>query len=175
MREKDVRISMKKGMISLLTKTPYSEITVTDLVRESHVARASFYRIYERLSDVVDDLANDFREKIFTFILPVLRASDEDSIKMTLKKFFTSVKEERTLFVDILPGNISFFLSRLRTNTLLDKNKEYKDLKEKYDELLCFIDIFAIAHIWRYHGYKESVEDMVNYSCDIVLKLMNKQ
>lgn len=171
MRENDVRRNMKKGMISLLTKMPYSDMTVTDLIRESHVARASFYRIYSKLIDVIDELVDDFTNKIETFIFPILKASDEATIRETLKGFFTGVKEEKTLFVDILPENINFFLSRLNSSSLLDKNKKYKDIEEKYDRVLAFINVFSIVHIWRYFGYQESIDDMVDYSYDVVLKI----
>ena len=42
-----VKKQITEGLFSLLQKKPFSEITVTDIVKESKVARASYYRNFE--------------------------------------------------------------------------------------------------------------------------------
>ena len=52
----DVRTKMKQAMVKLLEKKHYLQITVTDVVKEAGIARASFYRLYNSIDDIIDDI-----------------------------------------------------------------------------------------------------------------------
>lgn len=48
-----VRIQIEEALFSLMEQKSFSSITVSDIVRESGVARATYYRNYESKEDVV--------------------------------------------------------------------------------------------------------------------------
>ena len=53
------------AMLELLKRKPFSDITVSDLVRKSGASRASFYRNYESKEQIVDE----YLEEIFGRII----------------------------------------------------------------------------------------------------------
>lgn len=70
-KRKEANIRVKKNitetLFSLMKKKNISEITVTEIIRESGVARASFYRNYTSKEDVlftlIRDILKQFREE----------------------------------------------------------------------------------------------------------------
>ena len=70
-REKSsVKKRMADAFVDMLSQKSYVDITVTDIVNTAQVARVSFYRNYNSISDVVDyitdELANEFIDKIYS-------------------------------------------------------------------------------------------------------------
>ena len=70
MRANDVKTKMKKAMVSLLKRKNYLQITVTDLVQEARVARASFYRVYNSIDRVLDDVYIDLKHELLSLFVP---------------------------------------------------------------------------------------------------------
>lgn len=68
-REANIRVkkSITETLFSLMKRKNLSEITVTEIIREADVARASFYRNYTSKEDVlftlIRDILNQFREE----------------------------------------------------------------------------------------------------------------
>lgn len=61
-----VRRSITDALFSLMKDKNFSEITITEIIREAGVARASFYRNYTSKEDVlltlISFVLNDYRE-----------------------------------------------------------------------------------------------------------------
>ena len=51
--------AIKDGMLSLLKKMPFKNVSVSGLCREAAVGRATFYTHYTGLMDVIDELADE--------------------------------------------------------------------------------------------------------------------
>lgn len=64
MDNKRVRKQIMDGLFSLLRQKPFSEITVTDIVTEAKVARASYYRNYENKEAIIEDSMDTFRDEL---------------------------------------------------------------------------------------------------------------
>ena len=47
-----VKHLIRQAFVQLMSKKPYLDITVTDIVKEAGVARASFYRNYHSISEI---------------------------------------------------------------------------------------------------------------------------
>ena len=89
-REKSsVKKRMADAFVDMLSQKSYVDITVTDIVNTAQVARVSFYRNFNSISDVVDyitdELANEFIDKI----LPVLNSNDENKWREFLFDFIS--------------------------------------------------------------------------------------
>ena len=48
-----VKNQIIEGLFSLLRKKAFSEITVTDIVKEAKVARASYYRNFQNKEEII--------------------------------------------------------------------------------------------------------------------------
>ncbi len=61
-REKQVKERIAKAMIDLSAEKSWDKITITDIIRESKVARATFYRNFGSMDDLVTYGIGRFRE-----------------------------------------------------------------------------------------------------------------
>lgn len=61
---KRVRKQITEALFSLLRKKSFSEITVTDIVKEAKVARASYYRNYENKEAIIESAIDAVRDEI---------------------------------------------------------------------------------------------------------------
>lgn len=64
MDNRRVKNQITKGLFSLLRKKPFSEITVTDIVKESNVARASYYRNFENKEQIIEAAMDSLRDEL---------------------------------------------------------------------------------------------------------------
>ena len=58
-RTQITKMAIKEGLLELLGKSPFNFITVSGVCREAGVGRATFYKHYSGLADVLDELADD--------------------------------------------------------------------------------------------------------------------
>ena len=63
-----VKNQITEGLFSLLRKKPFSEITVTDIVKESNVARASYYRNFENKEQIIETAMDSLRDELMSDI-----------------------------------------------------------------------------------------------------------
>ena len=59
-----VKNQITEGLFSLLRKKSFSEITVTDIVKESNVARASYYRNFENKEQIIETAMDNLRDEL---------------------------------------------------------------------------------------------------------------
>lgn len=59
-----VKNQITEGLFSLLRKKPFSEITVTDIVKEAKVARASYYRNFENKEQIIEVAMDSLRDEL---------------------------------------------------------------------------------------------------------------
>lgn len=61
---KRVKKQITEGLFSLFSKKPFSEITITDIVNESKVARASYYRNFQNKEEIIEVYMDDLRDDL---------------------------------------------------------------------------------------------------------------
>lgn len=59
-----VKKRIAEGLFALLRKKAFSEITVTDIVREADVARASYYRNFDSKEQIIEAAMDDLRDQL---------------------------------------------------------------------------------------------------------------
>ena len=64
MDNRRVKNQITEGLFSLLRKKPFSEITVTDIVKEANVARASYYRNFENKEQIIEAAMDNLRDEL---------------------------------------------------------------------------------------------------------------
>lgn len=68
MDNKRVKKQITEALFSLLQEKPFSEITVTDIVKKANVARASYYRNFENKEQIIEAAMDDLRDEIMADI-----------------------------------------------------------------------------------------------------------
>lgn len=58
------RTVVKDALLALMAKRDYAQLTVADVCRSADISRSTFYRHYDNLRQVIDELFDDAREKI---------------------------------------------------------------------------------------------------------------
>ncbi len=158
MRQSVVKTKLKNGAISLLTKKQFVEITVTDLVEESNVARASFYRVYSNLSQVFDDIAKDLADDFENGFYKYIVQKDNKIIGEKTIAFLTRYRDGQSLIFKMLPENFSILVPKLVDLLLKDIDSLFSE--GKYLLSLIFINVSTVARLWEKGGFKETREEI---------------
>lgn len=164
-REKSsVKKRMADAFVDMLSQKSYADITVTDIVNTAQVARVSFYRNFNSISDVVDfitdELANEFIDKI----LPVLNSNDENKWREFLFDFINNALNNRGKIEAINLQNTAVLFSHLNTKMQMYVNvNSNKTISDKYTSYVKACLINNVVKKWIDDGMVETPEEIINY------------
>ena len=164
-REKSsVKKRMADAFVDMLSQKSYADITVTDIVNTAQVARVSFYRNFNSISDVVDyitdELANEFIDKI----LPVLNSNDENKWREFLFDFINNALNNRGKIEAINLQNTVVLFSHLNTKMQMCVNvNSNKTISDKYTSYVKACLINNVVKKWIDDGMVETPEEIINY------------
>ena len=164
-REKSsVKKRMVDAFVDMLSQKSYADITVTDIVNTAQVARVSFYRNFNSISDVVDyitdELANEFIDKI----LPVLNSNDENKWREFLFDFINNALNNRGKIEAINLQNTAVLFSHLNTKMQMYVNvNSNKTISDKYTSYVKACLINNVVKKWIDDGMVETPEEIINY------------
>lgn len=169
-----VKEEIEKALLTLLSKKDYTNITVTDVVKEAKVARVSFYRHFSSISDVLDSIAEQTVQKFNIEFLPLMDASNERKLREFLFNYFYQVSLNLKEMWTLNAVNSNFLSTYLAAK--LQKNFQVPDssaatMSEKYGWVakLCLLD--GIAQKWVFDGLQETPEEMIDYVMPIIQML----
>ena len=63
-RETDTRDKLKKALMILLNEKSLNDISVSELTKEAHINRGTFYLHYDDKMDLVDNLVEEIFEEL---------------------------------------------------------------------------------------------------------------
>lgn len=164
-REKSsVKKRMADAFVDMLSQKSYADITVTDIVNTAQVARVSFYRNFNSISDVVDyitdELANEFIDKI----LPVLNSNDENKWREFLFDFINNALNNRGKIEAINLQNTAVLFSHLNTKMQMYVNvNSNKTISDKYTSYVKACLINNVVKKWIDDGMVETPDEIINY------------
>lgn len=165
-----VKDLLKRGLLDMLVRKPYMNITVTDIVEAAGVARVSFYRNYSSVSDVVDDLSNDLSAQFVHRIYPVINSRDPELWRNFLFELFHRLPPEITKIYAVSYQNAGLLLSRINAKVqLLESRGSGETVTEKYTAFGKMGLLSNIVKRWIDEGMRESPEEMVDYIMSFIL------
>ncbi len=171
-RPVSVKEELKTAMTELLKEKPFSEVSVTDLVKEAGVARASFYRNFSSTSDVLDEIIDDVLLEFSHKVLPVMYSSDEKVWRGFLFEYIDMVRENRRVFINILTLNAADVFSRLNDRIqAYEKALPYDGIREKYMVASRLGILSNVLRHWIDTGMEESPEELVEYLMSFIMKI----
>lgn len=165
-----VKQEIKKAVIQLMTEKSYMDITVTDIINTAHVARASFYRNYRSISDVIDELTDEITDEYVEDIIPVLYCCDERIWREFLFSHFYRFIRLQKQMKNIRFENMSVIFER--TGTKLQQKEESLPgitMREKYMPAGKVGLINNITKRWMDAGMRESPEEVIDYIMSFIM------
>ncbi len=150
------------GLLACLSKKEFAEITVTDVQNKAAVGRATFYRLFDNLADVLSYLCDEVFEKAQE---QYKKSSPNDTAQSTLM-FIKIWMENKVLLKAIIDCNRTDFIFSSHMK-YLPIQKEMLFSKENIDEtqMTYLMTIFtactaATLTAWLKNGGKESAEQI---------------
>ncbi|MBP3758411.1 MAG: TetR/AcrR family transcriptional regulator [Firmicutes bacterium] len=155
---------IKIAMAEILKGKPFSEVTVTDLVSEAGVARASFYRNFSSTADVLDDIIDDLVSEFSHKVVGVITTNDQEAWRSFLFEYIRRVRDSREIFLNAFELNVSEIFSRINGRLLaLENSQTYESIEEKYCVSAKLGLISSVLMNWIATGMTETPEEIVDY------------
>lgn len=160
------------AVIRIMSEKNYMDITVTDIVNKAGVARASFYRNFNSINDVIEAIADEMSEELIGDIFPTLYGADERKWREFLFDFFYRFTRRQKEIGNIRFENMSVLFSRM-DNIMQQKDAQLpsKTIRDKYLPVSIMGLLNNIAKRWVDSGMKETPEEMINYIMSFITLL----
>jgi hypothetical protein len=154
----EVREKFFQALMSLLKEKPASEITITELINHSGAARASFYRNYKSINDVLYDKLDAMIEEYNQHKLTDFEKYDDYEFILNLFHFY---KKYADVILTANRANISIDVLDEISDYLISINGDMKENSIRKYELYYYSGAWynVVIH-WLESGMKESPEDM---------------
>lgn len=165
-RVRYTKMRIRSAFYELLQKTEYEKITVTSICDLAEINRATFYKHYLDVPDLVDKLQDDAVNELGSRLSQAKGDSLECSIAEALKYIRGNITESSPIRELIFPrstgfiSKISGLVYELFSDFMLPHEKEMTGITK--DILFSYISAGSagIIEYWCRSGYKESEEDI---------------
>ena len=154
----------------LMGEKNYMDITVTEIISKAGVARASFYRNFNSISDVIDAIVKDVTDEIVEEVFPVLSGSDERAWREFLFHHFYHFSGMKNDMQKIAPENMSVIFTRM-TDEIRQRERGLPQgtIREKYQATAKWGLINNILQKWIDTGAKETPEEVIDYIMSFIM------
>ena len=147
------------GLVEMMSKEHYDDITVSSFCEQMNIPRKSFYRYFSSkegaLYALLDNAVMDFQGEVFT--------DDANATQETLTRFFTYWKnQERLLTVLVQNGLTGTLFQRAISKTISDDLISHKlqpffsDFPAEYIIMFLSTGLLSMVIQWHQNGYKDS-------------------
>lgn len=160
------------GFYELLKEKSYMDITVTDIVKKAGVSRASYYRNFSSIGDLVDEIvesiAVNFKNEQRLFSSSVTEREWRDF----LFRYFYDMANKTLEISTLRPENLTLINNQVASR-IADERKmmQNESVEQKYTIPAKFGLLSGICKTWISDGMKEDVEEMVNYTMSLLKKI----
>ena len=159
------------GLMRCLERKSFSEITITDVQKESYVGRATFYRLFDSLSDVLLYQCDRLFEQIFQKI----RDNPEATMEARTMAFINGWIQHHKVIEAIVESNRIEILyeSHIRTanelKEFLYRNSDMDEMHAEYNTIMLTTMLAGVFTIWVKRGKKETARELYEVLCDALL------
>lgn len=122
-RTRKSKNAMKKALFELMTKKPFSQITVSELCENADINRSTFYANYTEMKELLSEIHQDLLDKMMNHTDRMASDATEKQMRTSVITGMVTYIYERQKEVKIL------FLNN--ENHLLEQNM-FKCFKQKY-------------------------------------------
>lgn len=158
------------AVMQLMQEKLYMEITVTDVVKRAGVARASFYRNFSTISDVLDALVEKMSDELISEIFPTLRSTDERKWREYLFHHFYRFSRNHQKIPPVRSENRSVLFTRIdRRMQEKDANTAGDTVRDRYIVAGKMGLINNITRRWIDRGMQESPEELIDFIMSFIM------
>ncbi len=165
-RVRYTKMRIRSAFYELLQKTEYEKITVTSICDLAEINRATFYKHYLDVPDLVDKLQDDAVNELGSRLSQAKGDSLECSIAEALKYIRGNITESSPIRELIFPkrtgfiSKITVLVYEMFSDYMIPHEKEISGINK--DMLFSYISAGSagIIEYWCRSGYKESEEDI---------------
>lgn len=157
-----------QGLLRCLARKEFSHITITDVQQESTVGRATFYRLFDTLPDVLAYLCDQAFEEALCTVPLQAQTTQEMIVRFTTFWMEHSALAEAVVQsgrLDILHSSNQKYLRRMIQ--AVNHSADYSELQLDY---LAGI-LSAILAVWVQNGKQESPALLVQQLTQVVVNL----
>ena len=155
----------------LAEKKPVQKITIRELVDKAGYNRATFYRYFRDIYDVLEEIEgivlSGVKENFRRNISP-------ENFKQTFLEAFKKIQREDAIYFDILlnPANQARFTEKLFSELSPIFMETFKlppdNAKSKYLTGIYFVTVISAIKLWISDGRKISVEELSKFLGEIL-------
>ena len=158
-----VKGSITDALFALMQKKNLADITITEIINDAGVARASFYRNYKSKSDVIVVFIRDILERF-------RNGREITSInyrsRQHVKKFFLYFRTYSSYFINLYNANlISLLIDELNAFQAAMAGETAMSSPDKYCVYFYMGALFNVSFEWTRAGCVEPLDDMVDVFC----------
>ena len=134
---------IKEALITLLQQKPYSDITMTEIIKKSGVSRSGVYKNYKGKDEIMLDIYNEPIDDVISALGP--------SVMENIEMIFTTGKKHQKVFMTIINAG-------LEHNILTLMNRRFEDVSVSFYIPMWNGIIYNAFFEWVRTGMAESVD-----------------
>lgn len=166
-----VKNEIGNAVMQLMTEKTYMEITVTDIVKKASVARASFYRNFDSIDDVINLIIDEATDEMVEDVFPLLTSSDERKWREFLFNHFYRFKKHKKDMQKMRFENIAMIFTKINSQILQkEMSTQSETIQDKYLVIGKWGLINNILRKWIDTGANETPEEMIDYIMSFITK-----
>ncbi len=183
-RTKYTKNIIKETFLNLLEEKDINKITVSEICKIADINRATFYRYYLDVYDLLDKIEEEFLEELKE--APYFH-NEEYSLYQLAKELLDTVVENQKLVTILFNKNNNIYILNDILEDIYNKYKykwlnEIKDINEEdmaYAGIFAFNGSLGIVNYWISQGFKEPVDEIAKMIEDLsyrgVIKFLYKK
>ncbi len=149
-----VKEQITNTLLAMLEEKSLSEITISTLVKEAQVGRASFYRNYESLEDVIAQ----YDQKLVQAWAETFTADPNSSADKIFASLFRHYKEHENFYMMLYRNKLTYLIR----DTIYHRSGIQPEMSDNESYRLAFLSygIYGWVCEWMGRGMKEIPEDI---------------
>lgn len=160
---------IEHAFLELLNEKPYLEITVTDIIKKAEVARMSYYRNFSSIADIVDSITDRMAADFLTELIPMFDVSDTRKLREFLFNYYYQLSRNYKTVFPLNNQNQEVIMNSLHEKiSKIEADEHLDSIPEKYGRIAKMSILDGVSHAWLRDGMKESPEEMINYTFNIL-------
>lgn len=161
---------LEQSLLTLLQSNRYPQITVTDICRTAAIPRRTFYHYFDSKDAVLHSLIENMIRRCSLQVMFDFHGGYE-ALKSSLARNFHYWQNEGKLMMEVLlDNNLEGELVAYALKWFRDENITFSarpGISAKQMEIATTAGIasfFSILHYWRANSYRETPEEMAEYT-----------
>ncbi len=156
MRQPIVKKEITTALMALLKQKPYREIKVTEVVKKAGICRASFYRNYLTMDQVIDEAVSGLFSSVFQGI-----TMSPDNVAEYVEQVFRGIRQHREDLEVLIKQGLFYKVSDKVYQETLAQIENLNVFNNRYQPYFFAGASAALIYAWIDGGFAESEQQMV--------------